>query len=335
MKCGAIMLRRGIRIAVTFVVLLAGAFGVRSLTARLGILDYWPPVAGEKSSIDIQFVDIVPQDFRNFRATRCNVMASIRNATQYHINDLAFHVGNGQFRIDVGLDAKEHLVRWHVGSIDLTDINFTCADQALYILNDVAHTSPWACAANGLSQEECRLLVRISTRMGPETIAGIRYDESEMGKRNMAAIEADIPQEIAFIVDHIDSRRATVEGRAGDMTNDVVVLNYTTTRSYVGDRPQPGWHVAPFERCSKLSILNKGGLAAFNESLSQSYDAYRSVSSGYVWYALPTDGAVWYGQVRTADIAPVEFVAKCDAATGIAQLKLPLFHADGTPIVVK
>jgi hypothetical protein len=329
------MIPRSIQIVVALVVLLTGACGVRSLIAQFGILDHPPSVAGVKEAVDIEFVDIIPQDFRNFRATKCNVMASINNATQYRINDLAFHVGNGQFRVDVRLDASQHLDRWYVGSIDLTDINSTCADQALYILNNVAHTSPSACAADGLSQEECRSLVRISTRMGPQAIAGIRYDESEAGKRRMAAIEAEIPSEISFITDQIDDKRATAEGQGGIMTNDVVVLHDTTTRYYVDDGPQSGWHFAPYKKCSRLSILNKGGLAALHASTAQSADAYRDIPSGYVWYAQATSGSVWYGQVKIADIAPSIFVAKCDMATGFAELELPAFHSDGTLRVVK
>jgi hypothetical protein len=115
------------------------------------------------------------------------------------------------------------------------------------------------------------------------------------------------------------------------MTSDVVVLNYTATRYYVVHRSQAGWHVAPNAKCSQLSILNKGGLAAFNASMAQSH----YIPSGYVWYVRPTDGSVLYDRVSIADIAPAQFVAKCDATTGIAELELPNFHADGTPIVVK
>jgi hypothetical protein len=329
------MLPRSIQIVVALVLLLAGAFGVQSLIARLGIIDHSPSVAGVKPSIDIQFVDIIPSDFRNFRATRCNVMASVSNASPYHINDVNFRLGDWKFRFDVVLDANENLGKWNVGSIDLADVNSSCADQALYILNNVGHASPWVCAVDGMSQEECLSLVRISSRMDPKTIASLRYDEYEMGKRNMAAIEAEIPQEISFITDRVDNRSAPAEGRTGTMTNDVVVLHYTTTRYYVGEGPQTGRHGAPYEKCSRLSILNKAGLAAFNASTAQRSDAYRSIPSGYVWYARPTNGSIWYGQVRIADIAPTIFVAKCDKATGFAEFEMPLFHADGTPRVLK
>jgi hypothetical protein len=171
--------------------------------------------------------------------------------------------------------------------------------------------------------------------MDPDTIARIQYDEFEMGRRNVAAIEQGISQEISFIIHHIDNKKAGAQSRADAMTNEVIVLNYTTTRYYIGDGPQAGWHVTPYEKCSRLSILNKGGLVAFNASMAQSYDAYRGIPSGYVWYARPTDGSIWYGQVRITDIAPAIFVAKCNATTGIAELKWSSLHADGTPIAVK
>lgn len=322
------MLPRSTQIVIALVVLLAAAFGTRSLIARFGILDR-SPAAAVNPSIDIQFVDIVPQDFRNFRPTRCNVMASIRNASRHHINDVNVRLGNWQFRFDVAVAADENLDRWNVGSIDLTDDGVSsCADQALHIFNTIAQASPWACAIDGLSEEECRSLVRISTRMDPKTIASIRYDEDEMGKRNMAAIEASIPQEVSYITDRIDNRSATATHGAGAATNDVVVLHYTTARHYAAGELDAGWHSAPFEKCSTLSILNKGGLAAFNAST-------RDIPSGYVWYAQPTEGAVRYGQVRIDDIAPSIFVAKCDAAIGFAELQMPLFHADGAPMATK
>jgi hypothetical protein len=328
------MVSRSIQITAALVVLLAGALGVRALIARSGMLDHSPLVAAVKPSIDIQFVDIIPRDFRNFHATACNVMASISNASRYHINDLMFRVENSEFRFG-GINANERLDRWNVGSIELTDVDSSCADQALSILNTIAHMSPGACAADDLSQDECRSLVRFSTRMDRQTIAGIRYDEFEMGRRNMVAIEVEIPWEISYITDHIDNRKTTAEGRGGATTNDVVVLRDTTARYYVGDGPQVGWHDAPYEKCSRLSVLNNAGLAALKASTAQNADAYRGIPSGYVWYARPTNGSVWYGQVRIADIAPSIFVAKCDAATGFAELKMPLFHADGAPRVVK
>jgi hypothetical protein len=327
---GTTMLPRSTQIVVALVFLLSAASGVRGLITRLGILDHSPPIAGVKPSIDIQFERIIPGEFRNFRATKCNVMASISNSTRYWINDLTVRVGNTEFRFD-NVGADEHRDRAYVGSVDLANGSSSCADQALYILNHVAHMPPWACAVDGLPQDECRSFARISTRMGPDIIAGLQDDESEMDQRNMAKMEDGIPREISFITDNIDNKPAPGRGWTGAMTNDVVVLNYTTTRYFVVDGPQAGWHDAPYAKCSNLSVLNKGGLAAFNASFTQSH----YIPSGYVWYARPTDGSVLYGQVRIADIAPAEFVAKCDAATGIAELELPNFHADGTPIVVK
>ena len=324
------MFPRSALIVVALVLLLSAASGVRGLIARLGVLDHSPPIAGVKPSIDIQFERIVPWEFRNFRATECNVMASISNSTPYRINDLSVGVGNTEFRFD-NVGAGEHRDWSYVGSIDLTNSSSGCADQALYILNHVARMSPWACATDGLSQDECRSFARISTRMGPDIIARLRDDEIEMGQRNMVAIEDGMPREISFITDSIDSQPAPERSSTGPLTNDVVVLNYTTTRYYVVDGPLAGWHVVPYPKCSKLSILNKGGLAAFNASMVKSH----YIPSGYVWYARPTDVSVLFGQVRIADIAPAEFVAKCDAATRIAELELPNFHADGTPIVVK
>jgi hypothetical protein len=63
------------------VVLLTGASSVRSLIVQFGMLDRSPSVAGVKEAIAIEFVDIIPQDFRNFRATKCNVMASISSCS--------------------------------------------------------------------------------------------------------------------------------------------------------------------------------------------------------------------------------------------------------------
>jgi hypothetical protein len=337
------MIPRSMQIVVALVFLLAGAFGLRSLVIRWGILDRSPPVVAAKSSIDIQFLDIRPRAFRNYRATECVVMASIQNASPYHVNDVSVRLGDWLFRFNtpLNLGANGGISQWNVGTIDTADDNSGCADQALTMFNTIAQAKPWACAVDGLLAEECRSLVRISTRMNPDVIAGIRYDEYEMGKRNVAAIEAAIPDEISFITDRIDNRSATAGGRGADakitggMTNDVVVLHATDTRYFIGDGPQAGWHSALYEKCSKLSILNKGGLAAFDESTAQSFNTYRDIPPGYVWYAQADNGSVRYGQVRIADIAPSIFVAKCDAATAFAELAMPRYHADDTPMVYK
>lgn len=328
------MLPRSTLIVVALVVLLAGAFGVRGLIARLGILDHSPSVAEAKASIDIQFVDIGPGNVAGFRATECSVFASISNSTQYRISDLSVRIGNREFRVGQ-LGAKDTLDRWNVGSIDLRNADSSCADQALYISNNIEHASPWACVADGLSEAQCRSFVRISSRMGSDTVARIRYNEFEGGRRNMAVIVGTIRQEVSYITDDIVNTKASAGPQPDTMTNDVVVLHDALTFYYVGEGRQAGWHNALYEKCARLSILNKGGLAVFNASMAQRNDVYRVIAPGYVWYVRPSPGPFPYGQIRISDIAPVDFVAKCDAVTGIVELVLPPIHADGTPRVVR
>lgn len=328
------MLPRSIQIVVGLVIFLAGASGVRGLIAWWDILDNSPLVAEAKSSIDIQFVDMMPENFHNFRATKCTLVALISNSTQHYINDLSVRIGNNEFRIGK-MATKEKLDRWNVGSIELRNINSSCADQALYISSNIEHVSPWACLADGLSEAQCRSLVRISTRMGSDTIARIRSDEFDMGRRNVDLIARIIRQEISYITDEIDNRKVASGTEAGVMTNDVVVLHDALTLYYISQGPQAGWHTVVYEKCARLSILNKGGLAAFNASIAQRDDAYPVIAPGLVWYAWPTPGSFAHGQVRFADIAPVDFVEKCDAATGVVELVVPVTHPDGTPRLVK
>jgi hypothetical protein len=54
------MFPRSIHIVIAVVAFLAAAFSVRGLIGRSGILDHSRSVAGAKSSLNIQFVDIVP-----------------------------------------------------------------------------------------------------------------------------------------------------------------------------------------------------------------------------------------------------------------------------------
>jgi hypothetical protein len=176
--------------------------------------------------------------------------------------------------------------------------------------------------------------VHISTRTDARGIERIRYDEGEMGRRNLAAIAAAVPMEISFITDRMDERGVSARSADDAATADVIVLNDTRTRFYVGDGPQAGWHDALYKKCARLPILNKGGLADFSASTAQSDETYRSIPAGYVWYARRFGGNVSYGQVRAADIAPAIFVAKCDDAN-LVELQLPHIHADGTPLALK
>lgn len=328
------MFPRSLRLVAVLIVLVAAGLSARHLILRFGFLRAPARPAVVRGAIDIAFDDIVAQDFRNDRATHCNLMAVIDNATHRRISDLTFRIGRNEFRLFAVLPGELN-AKINIGSIDLSDANSTCADEALSILNNVAHASVMTCGADDMTPDRCRSLVHLSTRMDAGAIERIRYDEGETGRRNLAAIAAAVPAEIAFITDRIDNRSVNARSADGAATADVIVVNDTQTRFYDGGGPQGGWHEALRKRCARLPILNKGGLAGFNAILAQSDEAYRSIPAGYVWYARQSGDNVWYGQVRAADIAPAIFVAKCDEQANLVELQLPHIHADGTPLALK
>jgi hypothetical protein len=118
--------------------------------------------------VDVQVVDIVPTEFRNGRATACNLMADLANHTGRNLNDLTIRVGDLQLHVGKMLsdkDGNNRGFRSNIGSVNPSATS-TCADVASDILENIAGAKVSACAMDGIAESECRSLVRIFD--GPE-----------------------------------------------------------------------------------------------------------------------------------------------------------------------
>lgn len=279
------------------------------------------------ATIDVAFVHIVPRDFRNGRATACNLMAEFANNTERDLSDLTIRVGELQFHVTLAKIHARTRGGWNIGSVELDSIG-ACAEVARDILKNIAAASAPVCVMDGMAQSECRSLVRISTAMDSAAIEMEGLYEIDQGRWEMHAVSVGIPLEISFITDRLDT--GDMSGGPTDTggTNKVIILNDTTGRFHVRAGKDAGWVDERYEPCATVSILNHRGL-------TQNHDAHGAIPAGYVWYARPTSEGVRYGQIRSGDIVPPNFVSKCDRATKVIELQYPNLHVDGSPMVLK